>query len=783
MANQKKEQDISDTLSNKSSLAIYGISDEISKESDDVLKIIKNTMKNTADLYGANSSGKIVDYFNEVNFSQFFADNMKENSNSNKSKEEKVKVYKKYMEDNGVDVSSLLISEKDRIMAYKNYSAIYEHIPECAQALDVYKDNIMSPDDLTKIIFNLKYKGDGTVTGKDIKKKVEERLKTLEEKYNIDDLADEVISSSLMTGDCYVACLSLNKELEDIITDPVMKNNNLSLINESYLEKMDVSQDNLVVDKSDISLNESAVSVLNEIFNKEPKDDKENKANIDTYKEIIEDAINNNISIGSPKELLTERMSYELSNNVDNKKIIGIQTSDINTKKSKKGNSKKDNEPLYISGSSVKVLDPKKVVELAVDNICYGYYYVNAETEIPNSTYLGTSSGREVMQQNNLGSNIINTNNTKFTPVSNASSILGTSEEKLNIISKIFIDVIAKKVNKDFIRYNKDFKNLIYSLLKQDYIIKKQVKFTFFTNDEIIAFKVPALYRKIVFFAKLYLATLTNALLIKLGRSHDKRVIYVDVGADEAYEQAITQVIQDFKTKEFKMDNINGDINTILRLNPGSFDDYYIPQVNGERPIDIETLQGMDVNLNDEFLEWLKKSMLNGIGVPPSLIDSLENVDYARTLSAQNANFLRSVIKYQKKYTKPFSILFRKLYDNEFKFSSDKKEDKDSLDINTDLIMVEFPSPATLNSSNLSDQIQVANGNADTILNALEPQKLDGSNNDEREIIRGEILKDLLPAVDWEKYKKILNTKKMEIIKNNVSNPPAQEDNGGQQPY
>ena len=86
-----------------------------------------------------------------------------------------------------------------------------------------------------------------------------------------------------------------------------------------------------------------------------------------------------------------------------------------------------------------------------------------------------------------------------------------------------------------------------------------------------------------------------------MGRAHDKRVFYVDVGADANYEQAISRVIQDIKTKEFKMDSM-GDINTILNLNPGMFDNYYIPTVNGDKPIEIDTLQGMDIDMNNEFL-------------------------------------------------------------------------------------------------------------------------------------------------------------------------------------
>ena len=98
-------------------------------------------------------------------------------------------------------------------------------------------------------------------------------------------------------------------------------------------------------------------------------------------------------------------------------------------------------------------------------------------------------------------------------------------------------------------------------------------------------------------------------------------------------EVQIETILLSIKTKEYKMDNLN-DINTILNLNPGRFDDYFMPSMNGDHPVEIDTLPGMDTEMSNEFLEFLKNSMLSGIGIPRDLIDSLSNVDFARTLSA-----------------------------------------------------------------------------------------------------------------------------------------------------
>jgi hypothetical protein len=734
-------------LSNKSSTAVYGMGEDLDDESDDIKDIIRQTMNATSEKYGNRANGKVVNYFNELNFSRAFFDLVKDPSDKKASKEAEKnpdKAFKRYMSEKEVtDIASILSAEAPRMVNYANYRAIYNHIPEAAQALDTFKENIMSPDDFTKLIFNIVYDND---LDPKLRDRVEEQLYDLQEKYEFETLADEVIEGSLMYGDQFISVLSLEKELDYMLTDPII-NGVGGMLNEETIRNMDIDRMSIDLNSSDFEKSK----VLTEAFSEALQLDKKEKEQFteDATVEFLTNLLNNNIVIGSKKEFLLERISAE--------KDISISKTDIpnklNKKEAKDKKKKSDENPMYINGSTLNVLDPAKIVELKIDNVVYGYYYVQDldQANIPNAGYLGQSTGREVLNPVNMGSNLVGVNNTKFTPSTNNFSMNGLSDAKVNIISKVFINSISKKVNKDFIRQNKEFKDFIFNLVKQDYIIKKQIKLIYFSPDEVIAFKVPALYRKITFFAKLYLAMLTNMLLIKMGRAHDKRVFYVDVGADANYEQAISRVIQDIKTKEFKMDSI-GDINTILNLNPGMFDNYYIPTVNGEKPIEIDTLQGMDIDMNNEFLEFLKTSMMSGMGIPRTLIDETTQVDFARTVSSRNANFVRAVIKYQKRLTQPFTKLIRRLYENEYKYSGDKESEISSI-VDIKSIQVHFPSPATLNMTNITDQMQVVEQNSEFIVNTLIPQDPTGMNETKRQKLKSMIVEDLMPAIDWEKYK------------------------------
>ena len=335
----------------------------------------------------------------------------------------------------------------------------------------------------------------------------------LVKKYEIEDLADEIIEGSLLYGDQFVSVLSLEKELDYMLSDPMIKG--MGSLNEEMIRKADIDKVNIELNKTDIAVTPVLTEAFSEAFNL--KEEEKKALTEDQLAEYLANLVNENVIIGSKKEFLLERISADAD--LESRSGVDLPKIKDTSKKDKNKKNKNDDKPMYINGSTMNVLDPSKVVELKIDNTIYGYYYVQdiQAGNIPNAGYLGTSSGREVLNPVTMGSNLVSTNNTKFTPSTNNFSMQGLSDAKVNIISKIFIDSIAKKVNKDFIRHNKEFKDFIFSLVRQDYIIKKEIKLVYFLPEEVIAFKVPALYRKITFFAKLYLAMLTNMLLYQDG--------------------------------------------------------------------------------------------------------------------------------------------------------------------------------------------------------------------------------------------------------------------------
>ena len=173
--------------------------------------------------------------------------------------------------------------------------------------------------------------------------------------------------------------------------------------------------------------------------------------------------------------------------------------------------------------------------------------------------------------------------------------------------------------------------------------------------------------------------------------------------------------------------------------------------------------------------------MLSGIGVPTNLIDSVNDISFARTLSAQNSNFVRNVIRDQKLLTPCFSRMLQILYKNEYKYSDNGETNLEST-IDNSTIKVHFPSPAALNMSNITEQIQVTDQNADFIASQIIQPKADGSTEDTRIKLKSAIVRDLMPGIDWDKYEKLKDRLELESKKEAVKNS-SQQPEPGQDPY
>lgn len=757
----KRDNDIK----NKINVGIYGTGTDLDKMSNNVSDIVKQTALEVATKFGKRVDNKVIDNYTNLNLSNLFSPQTGGSRKAVENKINSVEQFKTMMQDNTTSAVQLMTAEQGRIINYSNYKAIVDNIPEMALAKDTYLANILSPDDYTKTIFNITYKSSNK-TDEEI---VKGNIKKIIQKYNIEDLIEKIIDNTLTYGDCFVSVLPYDREIGKFLAQTSAKQMLNEGLESPLYQKLD-EQMHLTERMYSEVLTEDMVSevisveeqqALNEAFG----------TNINVN-QFVTDVVNDKIKINSVTELLRNRAEAEND--------ILFSKHDIETKKNKKSNKKNIGEDLQINGADVKILDADKMVALEVDGINYGYYYIEPGFQGAKDQPYNANNPKAYAAASNPLNPTIQPQLQTAPGESAANPVaqnLNISDEKLGLISNVLLKALSKKLNKKYINDNKQFKDLLFNLLKQKYLFEKGVSITYFLPEEIVHFKADSIFSKIVFYAKLYIALLTNTVIIKLGRAHDKRIYYIQTGVDNNHEQAIMKVVQDVKTKEFKMSNL-GSVASILQLNPGQFDDYYMPVVNGERPVDIETIQGMDQDINNDFMEFLRRSMVLGTDLPTAFLEAKDNIEFARQIAAQNANFCRQIIRWQKKLTKPSEQLIKLIYLYENKYTLDKDNASDNININD--ITITYPSPASLNLTNLIETLTQVDSLAEYVTKVYVPDKMDQSNTDIQSAFKQTVIKKMITQIDWADMDQCFENFKDTYSKDaliNISNAP-EEDQG-----
>lgn len=760
LAKHKKNIELIDS---KTTFLVHGADQSFVNRNKEDFRKIKDTINLVSDKYKTVTGDSMIEFFTKMAMDEKRSNQKSKNNNST---EKGLLDLSKVLENpnNGV-VTELFMREKHRFTLMDDYDLIVKYIPQLAQALEVLVDNIISPDDFTKDIFSLYYNNADVKISKN-GTEIIKKLRKLEDQYHIEDKTKKIVRDTLKYGDQFIGILPFNREFNKLFAEST------SILNEDK---------GLILNEDNFIMNEQEEETLKNILTKSDQD-----YNIENLKEDIMDMINNNISFtNNPMAILRDELIMENDFNitsVDTRgKFENVSLNDLDdspNKKKKKSKNKllfsNDNVLLnnidsdkkaksdntYIEGSYVKMLDPRRVIKIYLNETCYGYYYI--ETDMANLQFTNNALA-----------------NTNTFQVRNAVDInyndqgLQQVDPKTKLIVDVFLKNISKKLDKKFIQNNKEFKNVLYNLIKEDYIIKKKVNIIYLNPEDVEHICInqnsntgygASVFEKILFTAKLYLAVLTSTLMMKISRSADHRTFYIETGLGNDIEGTIQSFVREIKGKEIKISDLTS-IDTILN-NVGMFHDYYIPQIDGQKSIDIDTIPGQQTEMENDFLEYLKKTMISGMGIPASFLSYSDEMEFARSVSQMNGMFLRTIVGYQKTIGNGFSGIYRKLYKHEYEYADSKNSDVEMIDYS--LIEARFPSPATLNMTNLADQIGTVQSVRDFIIETL----VGNSETDEkkRDKLSKQVTKQLIPNIDWEEYENILKETPIEEVEEKLLN-------------
>lgn len=671
--------------------------------------------------------------------------------------------------------------DTERTARYTDYRLIDKYIPEITDSLDVLRDSIMSPDDISKKSVLYSYIGELSTADREL---FESNMRKLFEKYDFETFISDKIRSTLLLGDGFTIVDKLSSTFTRYLNEGDGGDEELKDDGNVLSESADIFASPKFRDRIK-AYYEKAKSLNEASFVTKGSDGKKYQVTSDMYvkntEEEILKMINKNVKyIEDPMKALSDFTKY-----------TGSTVSDKYTDKITK--------ELNINGVYFKDLNPDDVIKLEIDHICIGYIVINRTKGAAdtiggfggsgingNYSMLGaiTSALNPDMgnANNNLQFNQASMSTDAFTGNQNILKD-GNTALAYNTIVDMLVKGISEKIDNKYIEKNEAFRDLLFGLVRMDYIISKEIDITFLEASQLDHVKIDSTMTygvsriaSSMFPAKLYLALLLTNLMLKINQGRDRRVFYVDTDLDDDFEGNIEQIIKDVKSSEIPTSSFGSTTSVSTVLNTvGSLENYYIPTIDGNRPFDIDVISGMQVDINDELMEKLLKSAIIGTGVPYNYIDATNEIDFARSLSMQNQGFVKKVVNYQQVFSRFFTKIIRKMYKYEFgiddidetknnklkeikiknkkrgkKSKKDDDADSHSSMIDIEKIEIVFPEPVLLNVTTNNEQIEATNTTIEYItemyVDANDENADDIKRRFKKELARSVYMKNL----DWE---------------------------------
>lgn len=672
------------------------------------------------------------------------------------------------------------IGDTKRINRYNDYRVIDEYIPELSTSLDVLRDSILSPDDFSKKNAYFIYdegQSEGKISESD-RIVFDSKIQELSEKFGLDQYIKDSARDALLLGDDFTIVRPIKEEFFNILSESSSGDGLTSL----YEDTGSYITETIYADK----LMQDLATYLDESFIVSETKEEELKKDPTSILADVVDKVKDNLLVVRPEAMLT-----------DSKKIY--------------------KELKHLKGAYFKHVRPDDIVKLELDHVCIGYLYFDRTIDQDSSSILGRADANNTLLQSMVSALNSDASNSDIVTQSNTGGLSfghsdngqlateGNTAKEYDALVRLFSRGISEKINKRFLEDNAEFREVILSLLKNDYLVTKKVAVTFLEPESVIHNKLESsetygksMYKNGLFFAKLYLINVLNTMMIKINQGRDKRVFYVENGLDDDFEGIIEGLVRDMKSREIpttSLSNENG-VTTVMRQ-VGSLESYYIPVTDGNRSFDIDVIPGMQVDVDDSELDRLLRSAQRSTGVPYNYIDASTDIDFSRTLAIQNQGFVKTIVSHQGTFSDYYTKVIQKLW--KYEFEEDEKPiktvakeivgdqaasgsetlDEDTSSLSSEFVKVLFPAPTALNASSISDQINTTEQLIE-YLAGLYYEEDDESQKQRRIFKRNLARKVYLTNIDWNLIDSVKDTTDEDYKKENIEAKlkPADGDDG-----
>lgn len=398
----------------------------------------------------------------------------------------------------------------------------------------------------------------------------------------------------------------------------------------------------------------------------------------------------------------------------------------------------------------IKVIEPTRILPLKIMNQVIGYYYVVAEDITPLSGMISSTLYYSKFDEDRKEQNIIDS----------------------------IAEKIVKSFNKKFLKENLKFKKTIVDAITHYNLNEHKLKFQFIPVEYIQPFKInkdeedngQSMIKKSLFYAKLYLMLLLFKIMSIILYSNDQRVNYIKTsGLDKNLSNKVQEIARIKQSRQINMIDLFNYTTLINKVGNGA--ELYIPTGRtSERPIETEILSGQEIQLNTELMEMLKNSYILATGVPSTILNYLNEADFAKIIEQQNSKYNARVVNYQLDFNRDITEMYKKI----LKWSTDLPQNV------IDSFSFTLQPPKTTVTNAKTEAINAFNSLVEFITQICYEDPNNTSNpqlNDEIRIFKKMFAKEQLPMLNMERIEELIKEAKMEAKDETLKPDPINGDN------
>lgn len=631
-------------------------------------------------------------------------------------------------------------NERNRYIQYNDYNFISKFVPKIGQALRMILTHIVSSDDLTNTFKRqLEF---GSLDADDVQtlklaiEKFEKENKLL---YKLENL---VYKNTLIMGEYYVYAISY-KDLFTNYARLLAKKREASgkYVDKKNKKSMGYAMESFMIDDDQYKTLESAYSttpsdgnVLRSPKSQSFRDDYGSGAIVTCYDSEIPFIFDDDIASDDPdlyeKKLSTalEAVERNMSLQKTKVKVDGVADGTYGL-----GGS------YDVAGTYIKFISARNIAPVEVLGNIVGYFYVSHTT---------IDKAKKTVSIGNIHISSMK----KRSPIED--------------IAKSMVDKISQKFSDKFVSANTNYKRLIADCIMAAGVTNTEYKVQFIPAENVIHFKVDddensrgqSIMKDAIQPAKTLAAVNMRKVLNYLNKSGDKTVMTVRGGnADYSRKNQAMRIIRNMQEQNIVVSDLLGDCNNIFHKYAADGNIMMPTSRTGQKLVELEKMDGQQIDMNVEWEKEQENEILTAMGVPPLLLDTHLQADFARAFTTAHVGFAGTIAKWDGDLETPTTQLYKIIIQN--------------LDISDELktrvlpvFSFKLPRPKFAATQTGVESIQQGMQMADHYIQLKYGESPDESMKDVIREVKFAIVRENCATIPWEKYDEIAKKIEMEYV-------------------